>query len=132
MIPIGSLYSYFILIQNLIMMDILQLVAISSETCVHAQACPALCNTVDGSCLAPLFVRFPRQYWNGLPVPPPGVLPDLVIEPMSLASPALADRFFTTEAPGKPALSSSLFSDADLFEVSRSAVLKNIYQFGFV
>ena len=96
MIPIGSLYSYFILIQNLIMMDILQLVAISSETCVHAQACPALCNTVDCSCLAPLFVRFPRQYWNGLPFPPPGVLPDLVIEPMSLASPAWASRFLTS------------------------------------
>ena len=91
------------------MKDILQLVAISSEMRVHVQACPALCNPVDCSCLAPLFMGFPRQYWNGLPVPPPGDLPDLVTELMSLASPALADRFFTTEPPGKPALSSSLF-----------------------
>jgi len=43
---------------------------------------------------------FPRQeYWNGLPFPSPKDLPDPGIEPMSLA---LADRFFTTESPGKP------------------------------
>ena len=43
---------------------------------------------------------FSRQkYWNGLPCPPPGNLPDPGIE---LASPALAGRFFTTELPGKP------------------------------
>ena len=29
-------------------------------------------------------------------------LPDPGIEPMSLASPALVGRFFTTESPGKP------------------------------
>ena len=31
----------------------------------------------------------------------PGDLPDPGIEPMSLASPALAGGFFTTEPPGK-------------------------------
>ena len=31
-------------------------------------------------------------------LPPPGDLPNPVIEPMSLMSPALADRFFTTNA----------------------------------
>ena len=34
-----------------------------------------------------------------------GVLPDSGIEPVSLASPALAGRFFTTEPPGKPSCS---------------------------
>ena len=45
-------------------------------------------------------MRFPRQeYWSGLPFPSPGDLPDLGIEPMTLA---LAGRFFTTGPPGKP------------------------------
>ena len=38
----------------------------------------------------PLSVGFSRQdYWNGLPIIPPGVLPDPRIEPASLMSPAL-------------------------------------------
>ena len=56
------------------------------------------------ACKAPLFMKFSRQeYWNGLPFPPPGDLPDPGIEPASLMSFALADGFFTTsttwEAP---------------------------------
>ena len=48
---------------------------------------------------APLSVGFSRQeYWNGLPCPPPGYLPDPGIEPVSLTSPALAGGFFTTSA----------------------------------
>ena len=43
-----------------------------------------------------------QEYWHGLPFPPPEDLPDSRIKPMSLASPALAGRFFTTESPGKP------------------------------
>ena len=39
-----------------------------------------------------------QEYWNGLSCPPPGDLPDPGIEPMSLISPALAGRFFTTNA----------------------------------
>ena len=43
---------------------------------------------------------FPRQeYWNELPFPSPGDLPDLGIEPVS---PALVDGFFTAEPPGQP------------------------------
>ena len=46
---------------------------------------------------APLFMGFSRQeYWSRLPCPPSGDLPDPGIEPMSLMSPALAGRFFTT------------------------------------
>ena len=52
---------------------------------------------------APLSMEFSKQeYWSGLPFSPPGDLPDPRIEPEFLASPALAGRFFTTEAPGKP------------------------------
>ena len=39
---------------------------------------------------APLSMEFSRrEYWSGLPFPPPGDLPDPGIEPASLASPAL-------------------------------------------
>ena len=45
---------------------------------------------------APLSMGFSRQeYWGGLPLPPPGDLPDPGIESTPLASPALAERFFT-------------------------------------
>ena len=47
----------------------------------------------------PLSMGFSRQeYWSGLPSPSPRDLPDPGIEPMSLMSPALAGRFFTTSA----------------------------------
>ena len=46
---------------------------------------------------APLSLGFSRhKYWNGLPCPPPGDLPDPGTEPVSLLSPALAGGFFTT------------------------------------
>ena len=51
---------------------------------------------------APPSIWFSRQrYWSGLPFPSPWDLPDLGIKPNSLASPALAGGFFTTEPPGK-------------------------------
>ena len=52
------------------------------------------------ACHVPLSMEFSRQeYWSELPFPPPGDLPDLWMEPMSLA---LEGKFFTTEPPGKP------------------------------
>ena len=46
---------------------------------------------------APLSTGFSRQeYWSALPCPPLGDLPDPGIEPVSLASLALAGGFFTT------------------------------------
>ena len=57
----------------------------------------------SAACQAPLSMEFSRQeYWNGLPCPPPGDLPDPRIKTTSLASPALAGGFFTTEPPWKP------------------------------
>ena len=40
-----------------------------------------------------------KEYWNGLPFPPPGDLPHPGMDPLS---PASAGRFFTAEPPGKP------------------------------
>ena len=51
------------------------------------------------SCQAPQSVGFPRQeYWNGLPFPSPGDLPDPGIKLESLTSPVLVGGFFTTSA----------------------------------
>ena len=52
---------------------------------------------------APLSMEISRQeYWSGLPFLTSVDLPNPGIEPMSLASPALAGGFSTTEPPGKP------------------------------
>ena len=52
---------------------------------------------------AALSMEFSRQeYWNRLPLPSPGDLPDPGIKPMFPESPALAGGFFTTAPPGKP------------------------------
>ena len=53
------------------------------------QTCPTLCDPVDHSPPAPLFMGLSRQeYWSGLPCPPPGDLCDSGIEPGSPALPA--------------------------------------------
>ena len=52
---------------------------------------------------APMSLGFSRQeYWNGLPCPPPGDLPNPVIKPMSPVSPALQADSLPTEPPEKP------------------------------
>ena len=67
-----------------------------------AQLCPTLRSPWTIACQAPLSMKFSRQeYWSGLPFPIPGDIPNPGIEPMSLASPVLAGRFFTPEPPGK-------------------------------
>ena len=64
------------------------------------------CDSMDcsplGSFVHGIFSR--PEYWSGWPSPPPGALPDPGIKPTStsLAAPALAGRFFTTEPPWKP------------------------------
>ena len=58
------------------------------------QSCLTLCNRQ-----APLSTGFSSQeYWRGLQCPPPGHVPNPGIKPVSLRSPALAGRFFTTIA----------------------------------
>ena len=54
------------------------------------QLCLTLCDPMDYSPPAPLSMGFSRQeYWNGLPCPPPGDLPDLGTELASSTALAL-------------------------------------------
>ena len=56
-------------------------------------------------------MEFSRQeYWNGLPFPFTGDLPNLGIKPVSSASPALAGRFFTTSTTWEAQIRLLLFS----------------------
>ena len=78
-----------------------------SEALNHILSCSVLPDSLwpyDGS--APgsaLPMEFFRQgYWNRLPFPIPGDLPHPGIEPMSLTSPALADRFVSIFKPPVP------------------------------
>ena len=53
-------------------------------------------------CQVSLSMGFRRwEYWSGLPFPSPGNLPILGIKS---TTPALADRFFTTEPPARPSV----------------------------
>ena len=57
---------------------------------------------------APLSMGFPRpESWSGLPFPSPGNLLNPGIQPTSLATPTLAGGFFTTEPPGRGAITCS-------------------------
>ena len=68
---------------------------------IVTQSCPTLCDPMEPTRLAPLFMEFSTQeYSSGLLFPSPGDLPDPGTEPASLASPALVGGFFTTVPPG--------------------------------
>ena len=61
------------------------------------QSCLTLCNPMNCSLPAPpVHGILQARIWSVLPCPPPGDLPNLGSEPMSLMSPALAGGFFTT------------------------------------
>ena len=81
--------------------------------CVHTLSCAQLFVvpwTVAHQ--TPLSMGFSRQeYSTGLPCPPPGDLPDPRIEPVSLASPALAGGFFITSTTWEATLRSILYSN---------------------
>ena len=69
-------------------------------TCLHAkslQSCATLCNPMNCSLPGSSVHGFSRQeYWNGLPCPPLGDLPNPGIKSTYFMSPALAAEFFTT------------------------------------
>ena len=72
------------------------------QSCMHAKSLQSylvLCDLWTLACQASLSIGFSRQeYWNGLPCPSPGDLPDPGIEPVTFRSPALAGWFFTISA----------------------------------
>ena len=73
---------------------------------------------------APLFMEFSRQeYWNGLPFPSPGDIPNPEIEPKKEIEPALAGRFFATAPPGKPLSTLGRLSKSQVFLVCKRKVM---------
>ena len=75
--------------------DMLLCVCVQSLSCVQLFVTPW-----TAACQAPLPMRFSRKdYWSGLPCPPPEDLPNPGIEP---GSPAFQVDSFTIEPPGKP------------------------------
>ena len=70
----------------------------SSQTCLVAQSCLTLCNSMDCSPPGSPVHGFSRQeYWGGLPSSPPGGCSDPGIELRSPVSPALSGGFITAE-----------------------------------
>ena len=60
------------------------------------QLCLTICNLMDYGPPGSSMKIYRQEYWSGLPFPPPEVFPDPGIKTVSLASPALTGRFFTT------------------------------------
>ena len=75
---------------------------IQSEVYISERVCVVMFDSAIKWPIAhqvPLSMGFSRQeYWSGLPFPSSGDLATLGTEPTSLASPVLADGFFTTSA----------------------------------
>ena len=70
-----------------------------------SQSCPTLCDHMDCS-QAPPSMGFSREeYWNGLPFPSSGDLPNPGIEP---GSPSLQADALLSEPTGKPSVNSNL------------------------
>ena len=66
------------------------------------QSCLTLCNFMKHNPPGSSVNGIPRQeYWSGLPCPPLGDLPNPGMEPVSLASPALAGGLFPLKPPRK-------------------------------
>ena len=107
--PFLKLFTLFLIFYNLHSMRNSPKTMEGKECCCSlvAKSCPSLLQPCGlyVACQAPLFMGFPRQeYWNGLPFPSPGDLPNPGIEPMSLKSLTLAGRFFTTSTTCGPLL----------------------------
>ena len=70
----------------------------SAFSCVRAQLCPILRDTMDGSPPGSSVRRiFQARILEWVAFPPPGDLPDPGIEPASPAASPLVDGFFSTE-----------------------------------
>ena len=67
---------------------------------IVAKLCPILVTPWTVACQAPLSMESSRkEYWNGLPFPSPGDLPDPGIKP---GSPTLQADALLSEPPGAP------------------------------
>ena len=76
------------------------------------------------ACQAPLSMEFSRQeYWNGLPFPPPGDLPNPGIKLTSPASPALAVDSLPLSHLGSPVYIQIYV----IYNISKSYVYSRLY-----
>ena len=75
-----------------------------------------------------------KEYWSGLPFPLPGDLPDPGTEPVSLKSPVLVGRFFTTSATWEAQIALCVpihFSCVLLFVILRTVARQDPLSMGF-
>ena len=76
---------------------------IKETFCMHAQSCLNLCDLMECSPSGSSSLEISRQqYWNRLPFPPSGDLPDLGNELNYPEVHVFPGGFFTTELLGKP------------------------------
>ena len=100
-----------------------------SVWCTHACSvtkwCLSLCDPVDGSPPDSLPMGFSRhKCWSRLPCPPPWDRPNPGTETVSLMSPALASRIFTTNRLGNPVPSTDyLLSKREYYYGGESYIL---------
>ena len=79
--------------------------------CTLTQSCPTLCNPMDCSPPGSSVLKiFQARILEWVPFPTSGDLPKPGTEPISLESPELAGRFFTTSPPVKPMCLSSFLT----------------------
>ena len=101
---------------------------------MHAQSCPILCDRMDYSApLASLSMGFFRQeYWSRLSFPPPGYLPNPVIEWASAISPTLQVDSLPTESSGKPICSEKTAKNGEFQAETQSWLLLKSLQWSTV
>ena len=76
---------------------------------------------------APLSMGFSRQeFWSGLPLPPPGHLPDPGIKSTSLTTPESAREFFTTSTSWELFLLSDIRQRKTSISFPDGSVVKNL------
>ena len=96
------------MVNQLYPLYLMNIIFLSGVVCAKLlQSCLTLCYPMECSLQAPLPMGFSRkEYLSGLPFPSLGDRPG--IKPTSLASPVLADGFFTTSTTGKPVICQEL------------------------
>ena len=108
---------------SILFMHLCVCVCVCVCVCAHTQWCLTFCNPMDCS-LSGSFVHGISQarILEQVAISYSRDLPEPGIEPMFLASPALAGRFFTTAPPGKPLsiYTSLIFYLFDLIIIERS------------
>ena len=94
--------SFLVLIYYLGFSPMVSLSGYNVCVCAHVHTHMRVLNSVWLFVTLWTVARQAPLYWSGLPFPPPGDLSHTRIDPLSLAPPALAGRFFAAKSPGEP------------------------------